>query len=102
MIKTGEVIELAHLLNDKMPFFGTRRFDVHVKRTFLNQPANKRGSNEEVVISEIGQVGTQLDGFAHQSHEDSTTASKSAKSRPAAGLRSWASTSSARSSDVVY
>ena len=71
MIKTGEVIELAHVLNDKMPFFGTRRFDVHVKRTFLNQPANKRGSNEEVVISEIGQVGTQLDGFAHQSHEDS-------------------------------
>ena len=71
MIKTGEVIELAHVLNDKMPFFGTRRFDVHVKRTFLNQPANKRGSNEEIVISEIGQVGTQLDGFAHQSHEDS-------------------------------
>jgi kynurenine formamidase len=71
MIKTGEVIELAHVLNDKMPFFGTRRFDVHIKRTFLNQPANKRGSNEEVVISEIGQVGTQLDGFAHQSHEDS-------------------------------
>ncbi len=71
LIKTGEVIELAHVLNDKMPFFGTRRFDVHVKRTFLNQPANKRGSNEELVVSEIGQVGTQLDGFAHQSHEDS-------------------------------
>jgi kynurenine formamidase len=71
LIKTGEVIELAHLLNDKMPFFGTRRFDVHIKRTFLNQPTNKRGSNEEIVISEIGQVGTQLDGFAHQSHEDS-------------------------------
>jgi kynurenine formamidase len=65
------VIELAHVLNDKMPFFGTRRFDVHVKRTFLNKPANKRGSNEELVVSEIGQVGTQLDGFAHQSHEDS-------------------------------
>jgi kynurenine formamidase len=71
LIKTGEVIELAHVLNEKMPFFGTRRFDVHVKRTFLNQPSNRRGSNEEIVISEIGQVGTQLDGFAHQSHEDS-------------------------------
>jgi len=32
LIKTGEVIEIAHVLNDKMPFFGTRRFDVHVKR----------------------------------------------------------------------
>lgn len=71
LIKQGEVIELAHVLNDKMPFFGTRRFDVHVKRTFMNQPSNRRGSNEEIVISEIGQVGTQLDGFSHQSHEDS-------------------------------
>jgi len=71
LIKTGEMIELAHVLNDKMPFSGTRRFDVHVKRTFMNPQANKRGSNEELVVSEIGQVGTQLDGFAHQSHEDS-------------------------------
>jgi kynurenine formamidase len=71
LIKTGEVIEIAHVLNDKMPFFGTRRFDVHVKRTFMNDFSNRRGSNEEVVISEIGQVGTQFDGFAHQTHEDS-------------------------------
>ncbi len=71
LIKTGEVIEIAHVLNDKMPFFGTRRFDVHTKRTFMNDFSNRRGSNEEIVISEIGQVGTQFDGFAHQSHEDS-------------------------------
>ncbi len=70
LIKTGEVIELAYVLNDKMPFFGTRRFDVHTKRTFMNQPANRRGSNEELVVSEIGQVGTQLDGFVHQTIED--------------------------------
>jgi kynurenine formamidase len=71
LIKTGEVIELAHVLNDKMPFFGTRRFDVHTKRTFMNQPSNRRGSNEELVVSEIGQVGTQFDGFSHQTHENS-------------------------------
>src|SRR5256884_9470087 len=71
LIKTGEVIELAHVLNDKMPFFGTRRFDVHMKRTFMNQFSNMRGSNEEIVISEIGQVGTQFDGFAHQTHLNS-------------------------------
>jgi kynurenine formamidase len=71
LIKTGEVIEIAHVLNDKMPFFGTRRFDVHVKRSFMNDFSNRRGSNEEIVISEIGQVGTQFDGFAHQTHEDS-------------------------------
>src|SRR6201997_1551458 len=66
LIKTGEVIELGHVLNANMPFFGTRRFDVHLKRTFMNEFANRRGSNEELVISEIGQVGTQFDGFAHQ------------------------------------
>jgi len=53
-----------------MPFFGTRRFDVHTKRTFMNAPANRRGSNEEVVVGEIGQVGTQFDGFAHQTIGD--------------------------------
>ena len=70
LIRTGEVIEIAHVLNDKMPFFGTRRFDVHTKRTFMNQPSNRRGSNEEIVVSEIGQVGTQFDGFAHQTIEN--------------------------------
>ncbi|HWM89163.1 MAG TPA: cyclase family protein [Thermoanaerobaculia bacterium] len=70
LIKSGEIIELGHVLNASMPFFGTRRFDVHTKRTFMNQPSNRRGSNEEVLVSEIGQVGTQFDGFTHQTHED--------------------------------
>jgi kynurenine formamidase len=71
LVRTGEVIELGHVLGPTMPFFGTRRFDVHAKRTFMNTGANRRGSNEEIVVSEIGQVGTQLDGFAHQTIENS-------------------------------
>jgi kynurenine formamidase len=71
LIRTGEVIELGHVLSPAMPFFGTRRFDVHIKRTFMNQPSNRRGSNEEIIITELGQVGTQFDGFAHQTHENS-------------------------------
>ena len=71
LVQTGEVIELGHVLNQTMPFFGTRRFDLHTKRTFMNQPSNRRGSNEEIVISEIGQVGTQFDAFSHQSIENS-------------------------------
>jgi kynurenine formamidase len=71
LIKTGEIIELSHVLNAQMPFFGTRRFDLHTKRTFINPPSNRRGSNEEIVISEIGHVGTQFDAFNHQTHEDS-------------------------------
>ena len=66
LIQTGEVIELGHVLSSTMPFFGTRRFDVHTKRTFMNPQSNRRGSNEELVVGEIGQVGTQFDGFAHQ------------------------------------
>ena len=67
LIKSGEVIELAHVLSAAGPLVGTRRFDVHTKRTFMNTASNRRGSNEELLISEMGQVGTQLDGFAHQS-----------------------------------
>jgi len=70
LIKTGEVIELGYVLSGSIPVFGTRRFDVHTKRTFMNQFSNRRGSNEELVVSEIGQVGTQLDGFVHQTIED--------------------------------
>ena len=66
LIKTGEAIELGHVLRGTMPFFGTRRFDVHPKRTFMNPQPNQRGSNEELVVTEIGQVGTQLDAFNHQ------------------------------------
>ena len=70
LIRTGEVIELAHVLNAQMPFSGPRRFDLHTKRTVMNPQSNRRGSNEESVTSEIGQVGTQFDGFAHQTHGD--------------------------------
>jgi kynurenine formamidase len=71
LIQSGEIIELAHVLSGQMPFSGPRRFDVHTKRTFMNQFSNQRGSNEELVVTELGQVGTQFDGFAHQTHMDS-------------------------------
>jgi kynurenine formamidase len=71
LIKTGEVIEIGQVLSASMPFFGTRRFDVHTKRTVMNDGTNRRGSNEELVVGEMGQVGTQFDGFAHQTHGDS-------------------------------
>src|SRR6266849_1761572 len=66
LIRTGEVIELGHVLGPGMPFSGPRVFNLLTKRTVMNAGANTRGSNEEMVTSEIGQVGTQFDGFAHQ------------------------------------
>ena len=71
LIKTGEVIELGQVLSADMPFFGTRRFDIHTKRTGSPIGSNKRASNEELVITEIGQVGTQFDMFSHQSFDHS-------------------------------
>jgi kynurenine formamidase len=72
LIRTGEIVELGHVLAQDMPFFGTRRFDVHQKVMFMNPQDNRRGSNEEIVITEIGQVGTQLDMFPHQTIGDET------------------------------
>jgi kynurenine formamidase len=70
LIRTGEVIEIGHVLSADMPISSTRRFDVHTKRTFMNPQSNNRGSNEELVVSEIGQVGTQFDAFPHQTIGD--------------------------------
>ena len=66
LIRTGEVIELGHVLSAAIPLSAGRRFEVDTKRTNMNPQSNRRGSNEELVIAEIGQVGTQFDGFAHQ------------------------------------
>ena len=71
LIRTGDVIEIGQVLRVGMPIQATRRFDLHTKRTVMNSQSNQRGSNEEVVTTELGQVGTQFDGFAHQSHGDS-------------------------------
>lgn len=71
LIKTGEVIELGHVLNSSMSIYGPRRFDLFTKRTSSNTGINQRGGNEELIVSEITQVGTQLDGFAHQTIGDS-------------------------------
>jgi len=71
LIKTGEVIELGHVLSSTMPINTGRMYSLVTKRTVINAGSNRRGSNEELVISEIGQVGTQFDGFAHQTIGDS-------------------------------
>ena len=66
LIRTGEVIELGHVLSSTIPLSAGRRFELETKRTTMSSQSNRRGSNEELVVAEIGQVGTQFDGFAHQ------------------------------------
>ena len=66
LIKTGEVFELGRVLSETMPLPAGRRFEVLTKRTRNDPGRNRRASNEELVVSEIGQVGTQFDTFSHQ------------------------------------
>ena len=67
LIQTGEVIELGYPLFGGMPFYGDRIYSQQLKRTRWPVGSNNRGSNEEIVTTELGQVGTQIDGFGHQS-----------------------------------
>ena len=71
LIRTGEVFELGRVLKPDMPFSLSRRFEMDTKRTNMNAGSNRRGSNEEIVFTELGQVGAQLDGFTHQTIGDS-------------------------------
>src|SRR5262245_28224455 len=67
LIRTGEVIELGQVLDpEKMPFFPGRSLSILTKRTNVLPQSNRRISNEEMVIGEMGQIGTQFDGFSHQ------------------------------------
>ena len=70
LIRTGRVIELGQVLSSDMPLGGTRHFDLYMKPTRMSPESNARGSNEEIVVAEMGQVGTQFDGFTHQTIGD--------------------------------
>src|SRR5258706_4214257 len=70
LIKAGEVIELSHVLGPGMAIQSARVYNMHPKRTAPIPGRNNRGSNEEIMTGEFGQIGTQFDGFAHQSYGD--------------------------------
>jgi kynurenine formamidase len=72
LIKTGEVFELAAVLspNPREAFINANRvFNIYTKPS-LPTP-NARQENEELVVTELGQIGTQFDAFAHQMWGDS-------------------------------
>ncbi len=70
LVRTGQVFELGRRLEESMPLQATRTYEMHTKRTAPPAGSNRRGSNEEIMLAEMGQVGTQFDGFAHQTHGD--------------------------------
>src|SRR4051812_30239075 len=67
LIKTGEVFELGAILSPdpKESFINAgRQFNIYTK---VSPPIpNARQIQEELVVTELGQIGTQIDAFAHQ------------------------------------
>lgn len=66
LIRTGQVFELGRVLTESMPMPAGRRFEILTKRTRVDPGSNRRSSNEELIVTEMGQVGTQFDTFSHQ------------------------------------
>lgn len=67
LIRTGEVFELGAVLSPdpKEAFINAgRQFNIYTKPA-VPQP-NTRQIQEELVVTELGQIGTQFDALAHQ------------------------------------
>jgi kynurenine formamidase len=72
LIKTGEVFELGAILSPdtRESFINEgRQFNIYTK---VSPPIpNARQVQEELVVTELGQIGTQIDAFSHQMWGDS-------------------------------
>src|SRR5262249_41621504 len=49
LIKTGEVVEIGHVLSAQMPLSPGRMFNMQVKQTAPAVGTNKRSGNEEII-----------------------------------------------------
>lgn len=67
LVKTGKVYELGQVYESNMPLFGKRIYKMLSPNNPSGGPVGKNNLifNEELMITEIGQVGTQFDGLGH-------------------------------------
>ena len=67
LIRDGKVYRLGRVYEAGMPLFGTRTFSMTIPGGPTGGPfgANKLVYHDEFVTGQIGQVGTQFDGFGH-------------------------------------
>ncbi len=66
LIREGKIYELGKILDRTIPMSPGRSFVLNVQRTSGPNGRNQQGGNEETVFTELGQMGTQFDGLAHQ------------------------------------
>ena len=70
LIRAGTVYPLGRIYEEGMPLFGSRQFNVVVPLPLGPLGKNRLVGLEELLIAEIGQVGTQFDGLGHIGIDD--------------------------------
>ncbi len=65
LIRQGQVYELGKVLEPAIPKFGLRMWSMNTQRTAGPGGRNQQIGNEEIVTTELGQVGTQFDALPH-------------------------------------
>ena len=72
LIRTGEVFELGDILSpDPKETFVNNNRAYNITTKYSVPKPDTRTENEEIITTELGQIGTQLDAFAHQMWGDS-------------------------------
>jgi hypothetical protein len=69
LVTTGRIYELGHPYTPDMPLRGGRVYSLVSAGKGPARASNGFVSNEEMVASQIGQVGTQFDGLGHIGQE---------------------------------
>ena len=65
LITRGQTYQMGRVYEAAMPLFGTRHFSLRIPKAFGPMGSNETVYHDEVVSSELGQVGTQFDGLGH-------------------------------------
>jgi kynurenine formamidase len=65
LVKQGKVLDFGRVYEKGMPLFGNRVYALYTPSLGGPFGDNKTTYNDEVLTTQIGQVGTQFDGLAH-------------------------------------
>lgn len=67
VVKTGKVYRLGRPYTNDMPKFGNRTYSLHIPGLPVGGPLGNNNIvwNDEFIVGELGQVGTQFDGPGH-------------------------------------